>query len=104
MEATILLWIQENLRADWLTPIVKGITYLGEAGWFWIALTVLLLCLPKYRKIGVLDFSYTTDALENQKNDKEDNWIVKEEMMIPTNYAKVIGKAIVELGKNYPDE
>ena len=29
MEANILLWIQENLRADWLTPIVKCITYLG---------------------------------------------------------------------------
>ena len=53
MEATILLWIQENLRADWLTPVVKGITYLGEAGWFWIALTILLLCLPKTRKIGL---------------------------------------------------
>ena len=38
-----------------------------------------------------------------KKNDKEDNWIVKEEMMIPTNYAKVIGKSIVELGKEFPD-
>ena len=49
------------------------------------------------------DFTYIT-YLENQKNDKEDNWIVKEEMMIPTNYAKIIGKSIVELGKGYPDE
>ena len=48
------------------------------------------------------DFTYIT-YLENQKNDKEDNWIVKEEMMIPTNYAKIIGKSIVELGKDYPD-
>ena len=48
------------------------------------------------------DFTYIT-YLENQKNDKEDNWIVKEEMMIPTNYAKIIGKSIVELGKGYPD-
>ena len=49
------------------------------------------------------DFTYIT-YLENQKNDKEDKWIVKEEMMIPTNYAKVIGKSIVELGKDYPDD
>ena len=49
------------------------------------------------------DFTYIT-YLENQKNDKEDNWIVKEEMMIPTNYAKIIGKSIVELGKEFPDE
>ena len=48
------------------------------------------------------DFTYIT-YLENQKNDKEDNWIVKEEMMIPTNYAKIIGKSIVELGKEFPD-
>lgn len=48
------------------------------------------------------NFTYIT-YLENQKNDKEDNWIVKEEMMIPTNYAKIIGKSIVELGKGYPD-
>ena len=49
------------------------------------------------------DFTYIT-YLENQKNDKEDNWIVKEEMMIPTNYAKIIGKSIVELGKDYQDD
>ena len=48
------------------------------------------------------DFTYIT-YLENQKNDKENNRIVKEEMMIPTNYAKIIGKSIVELGKGYPD-
>lgn len=52
MEANILLWIQENLRADWLTPIVKCITYLGNGGVFWILLTLLLLLLPKYRKVG----------------------------------------------------
>ena len=48
------------------------------------------------------DFTYIT-YLENKRNDKEDNWIVKEEMMIPTNYAKIIGKSIVELGKEFPD-
>lgn len=48
------------------------------------------------------DFTYIT-YLENKRNDKEDNWIVKEEMMVPTNYAKIIGKSIVELGKEFPD-
>ena len=52
MEASILLWIQENLRAEWLTPIVKAITYLGNAGIVWILLTLVLLCLPKTRKVG----------------------------------------------------
>lgn len=53
MEANILLWIQENLRADWLNPIMIGITYLGNAGLFWIALSILLLCLPGRRKLGL---------------------------------------------------
>ena len=53
MEANILLWIQENLRADWLDPIMIGITYLGNAGIFWIALSILLLCLPRRRKLGL---------------------------------------------------
>lgn len=53
MEANILLWIQENLRADWLDPIIIGITYLGNAGIFWIALSVLLLCFKNYRKLGL---------------------------------------------------
>ena len=53
MEAQILLWIQENLRADWLTPIVKGITFLGNTGWIWIACTLLLLCMPKTRRTGL---------------------------------------------------
>ena len=48
------------------------------------------------------DFTYIT-YLENQSVGEQDNWIVKEEMMIPTNYAKIIGKSIVELGKDYPD-
>jgi len=53
MEANILLWIQETLRADWLDPIVIGITYLGNAGIFWIALSLLLLLIPKQRKLGL---------------------------------------------------
>ena len=53
MEASILLWIQENLRYDWLNPIVKGITYLGDAGIFWIVLSLILLCIPKQRKLGL---------------------------------------------------
>ena len=58
--------------------------------------------LFKYAVETFNDFTHIT-YLENQKNDKEDNWVVKEKMIIPTNYAKVIGKSIIELGKDYPD-
>ena len=58
--------------------------------------------LFKYKVEMYDDFTYIT-YFENQSVGKQDNWIVKEEMMIPTNYAKIIGNSIVELGKEYPD-
>lgn len=54
IDHAILLWIEENLRFDWLTPIWKIITYFGEGGYFWIALCVLLILIKKTRKIGIL--------------------------------------------------
>ena len=53
-EGKILIWIQDNLRVSWLTPIIKGITYLGEKGWFWIVLSILLIIWKKYRTVGVV--------------------------------------------------
>lgn len=47
MEAEILLWIQNCVRADWLTPLVKCITYLGNAGFIWILLSLMLLLIPR---------------------------------------------------------
>ena len=32
---------------------MQAITFLGEAGWFWILLGIVLLCTRKYRKCGV---------------------------------------------------
>ena len=54
LEGPVLLWIQEYIRNDLLTPIVKFITHLGDAGMLWIALTVLFLVIPKLRKTGFL--------------------------------------------------
>lgn len=53
LDGNILLWVQEYVRADWLTPIMKLITSLGNGGWFWIALSLLLLCFKKTRKAGI---------------------------------------------------
>ena len=33
IDMSILLWIQEHLRADALTPFWKVITFLGNGGW-----------------------------------------------------------------------
>ena len=53
-DSAILLWIQNSLRSDFLTPIMKVITHLGDKGIFWIALTLLLLILRKTRPTGVV--------------------------------------------------
>ena len=53
MEGGILLWIQEVLRADWLTPLVRAVTFLGNGGWFWIAAALILCCWRRTRRAGV---------------------------------------------------
>ena len=54
MEADILLWIQNNIRNDVLTPIFKFVTTLGNAGVIWIVLSVGLLIPKKTRRVGAL--------------------------------------------------
>lgn len=53
-EGDILIWIQNNIRQEWLTPIMKFITSLGNAGIIWIVLSILLLCIKKTRKVGIM--------------------------------------------------
>ena len=43
LDANILLWIQDHLRREFLTPIMLFITNLGNAGWFWLVLLAVLL-------------------------------------------------------------
>lgn len=52
-EANIILWIQENLRVGFLTPIMQAVTTLGDTGIFWIILAVILLIFKKTRKLGL---------------------------------------------------
>ncbi len=49
----ILVFLQETIRNDFLNPIMKIITRLGDGGVFWILLTVVLLIIPKTRKLGI---------------------------------------------------
>lgn len=53
-EGPVLLWIQEHMRNDFLTPVFTFLTHLGDHGYFWIALTILFLLLKKTRKVGGL--------------------------------------------------
>ncbi len=54
MEPNILLWIQDNLRNDVLTPFFVVITSLGNAGILWILISAGLLIPKKTRKVGIL--------------------------------------------------
>lgn len=52
LDGKILLFIQEFLRFDWLTKVMKFITSLGDGGVIWIVAAVILLCMKRYRKTG----------------------------------------------------
>ena len=49
----ILDFIRENLSCKPMDAIMKCFTFLGEAGWFWILLGIVLAAVPKTRRIGV---------------------------------------------------
>ena len=49
----ILEWIQAYMQSDFLDTVMPIITLFGEGGIFWIAWAVILLIIPKTRKIGL---------------------------------------------------
>lgn len=54
LDGNILLWIQEYVRHDSMNGFWTFITSLGNAGLFWIALSMILLIFPATRKAGAL--------------------------------------------------
>ncbi len=54
LDSSILLWIQENLRSELLTPLLTFITTTGNGGLIWIVLTCFLLAFKKTRKAGAV--------------------------------------------------
>lgn len=48
----ILDWIAANLWCPFLDAVMPVITALGNGGIFWIALSLLFMLLPRYRKAG----------------------------------------------------
>jgi len=49
----ILDWIAEHLQCGFLDAVMPVITVLGNGGIFWIAVSVVFLLIPKYRKAGL---------------------------------------------------
>ena len=52
LDGAILLWIQAHLRGP-LDGVATFITHLGDTGWLWILLGVVLLCFKKTRAGGL---------------------------------------------------
>lgn len=50
---SILQWIQENMRCDFMDFLMPKITVLGDAGILWLIFCVILLCTKKYRLSGI---------------------------------------------------
>lgn len=48
----ILLWLQNNFRNEFLTPIFVFVTRLGDMGAVWICVSAALLCFKKTRLAG----------------------------------------------------
>lgn len=53
LDGDILIYIQEHIRSSVLDKIFPNITFLGDAGIFWLILTAILLCFRKTRRAGV---------------------------------------------------
>lgn len=53
VDAQLLLFIQEHIRNTVCDVFFREITHLGDAGIFWILLTIALLCFRRTRRAGV---------------------------------------------------
>lgn len=53
VDGQILLFIQEHIRNAVCDVFFAGITHLGDAGIFWIVLTIVLLCFKQTRRAGI---------------------------------------------------
>ena len=57
LDGRLLIWIQETFNAEWLTPIMKGITMMGDYGALLIIVCLLFLALRKTRRLGIICLS-----------------------------------------------
>lgn len=54
MDESILLFLQDNVRNAVLTPVMEGISMLGDfKGAIWIALALILIAVKKTRWVGI---------------------------------------------------
>ena len=52
MDFAILDWIQENMRSELMDSLMVAISFLGNAGWIWIVIAVIMLAWKSHRACG----------------------------------------------------
>ncbi|WP_373217803.1 phosphatase PAP2 family protein [Ruminococcus sp. 5_1_39BFAA] len=52
IDTSVLLFIQEYIRNEAFHGFWRGITFLGEVGWFWVALALVLMIPRQTRRVG----------------------------------------------------
>jgi undecaprenyl-diphosphatase len=53
-EEAFLLYLQDSVRSDFFNPIMRFFSFLGNAGWFWILICVVLIIYKPTRHIGII--------------------------------------------------
>lgn len=53
-DQTLLLFIQDYLRSDFLSSLFCSITLLGNKGAIWLVFLLMLLIYPRTRKLGLI--------------------------------------------------
>ena len=52
-EAGILLWIQENLRTEWIDHVMPYVSKINDSGILAILAVIVLVAWSRYRKVGL---------------------------------------------------
>ena len=53
-EEEFLLYLQNNVRTEFLNYVMQFFSFLGNYGWFWIVLCIVLIAVKKTRPIGII--------------------------------------------------
>ena len=53
-EADFLLYLQNHMRSDLADPVMSLITHTGDKGIAYIALVLILIIVPRTRRVGII--------------------------------------------------
>lgn len=54
VDVQILEWIRDNLHCGFLNVVMPAVSFLANAGWFWIAMAVVMIIFARTRKTGAM--------------------------------------------------